>query len=197
MLLITQATLAVPLVVKLMRSRQRTGFSLASESMWVVAGTGWLIYGIGAQSVVLMISGVLAALTSFLVVLLIFASSAGQYRESAVLVAATIAGLILGSVIAGFAGLTAVLSIIGVIQFVPQFFTSLRDLRNSESSSGVSVIGTALRAFYTLAWAVYAMGWLLWSGEAVIDWPLITWGLAGCVTFTLQAFVARRSASRV
>lgn len=55
---------------------------------------------------------------------------------------------------------------------------------------GVPLVGTGLRAVYTLTWAVYAAAWGLWGiAFSDVDWPLAVWGACGFVAFGLQ-FIA-------
>lgn len=63
-LLVVQACIALALIISLRRTRNTAGISLLSETAWVVAGLGWLAYGIATSSAVLVTSGTLAALGS-------------------------------------------------------------------------------------------------------------------------------------
>lgn len=193
-LLVVQIVLAVPLIVRVFRARSGLGISLTGEAIWMVAGVGWAIYGAVSGSAALIASGSIAAVTSSLMVVALWSLVPGQRRLALIVSAMTLLGFVAGVLLAGWPGLSVALSVFGVVQFIPQLRQSARALRQRTVTRGVSVVGASLRAAYAAGWAVYGGAWWLW-GLTVdhIDWPLAVWGLAGAVTFALQALVAARS----
>lgn len=198
-LLIVQTALVIPLVLKVVRARSADGMSLASEAIWVVAGIGWALYGHGTESVTLIASGTIAAVGSGTLVALMWRYKTQTEKRSALgLLAATAVGLFAPHLASGVAGLSLALAAFGVVQFVPQFVDTLRGMRQGSDMSGVSVLGTSLRALYTFGWAFYAGAWFLWGiPVSQIDWPLVAWGLAGAAAFGLQACAAGRQDTRL
>lgn len=193
-LLIVQAGLAIPMIIQLLRARDRSGISLTGEMIWIVAGAGWIAYGVATGAVAITISGALAMVTSSAITILIWRSAPGRHRTALTLSIVTAVFLSAGLVIAGLPGLSMTLAAFGLVQFVPQFVTSLSAVRSGASAEGVSVLGAAARAGYTLGWAFYAGAWFVWGQQMTrIDWPLVSWGIAGGVTFGLQAVAAARS----
>lgn len=194
-LLVVQASIIVPLIVELGRTRSAKGVSLVSEIAWVVAGVGWSIYGAMTGSTTLVISGALATLGSVAVCWLVRGDVERREASRVLLFGAMFAlAMVPATVFAGASGLSVFLSVFGLVQFLPQMLTSIRSI-GSRDGYGVPLVGTGLRAAYTLTWAVYAAAWGLW-GIAFddVDWPLAVWGATGFVAFSLQ-FVAGLRAS--
>lgn len=163
------------------------------EMIWVPIGLGWLAYGLLTVSVPFIISGSLAALTSGAIALLIWGSHAVQ-RGRAVWTAVLVAAVLVVSVVTGVTWLSLVLATLGVVQFIPQIVESLRLLNTKTSANGVSPIGAAARACYTLGWTAYGLGHVLWGADAGhVDLPLVTWGVAGAIAFATLALAARGS----
>ena len=160
----------------------------------MVAGVGWAIYGVVIGSVALIASGSIATATSGLMVAALWSLVPEQRRMVLIVSAATFLGFVAGLLIGGWAGLSVALSVFSVVQFIPQLHQSVRALRHRIVTRGVSVFAALLRVTYAAGWAIYGGAWWLW-GLTVdrIDWPLAVWGIAGAVTFTLQAIVAARS----
>jgi len=193
-LLAVQLGLAIPIAIQLLRSRDRQGFSLTGEMIWIAIGAGWVVYGALTGSILFTLSGLLAGLTSLLVTVLIWRSH-GKTQLRATLAAVAVAILIAaGLVIAGVPGTSFMLSALGVVQFVPQIVESMRQLRAGRPIPGVSAGGATARGCYTLGWAIYGLGYLVWGADAGgLNWPLITWGFAGTLAFGLLALAARRT----
>lgn len=194
-LLVVQASIIVPLIVELGRTRSAKGVSLVSEVAWVVAGVGWSIYGAMTGSTTLVISGALATLGSVAVCWLVRGDVERREASRVLLFGAMFAlAMVPAAVFAGAPGLSVFLSVFGLVQFLPQMLTSIRSI-GSRDGYGVPLIGTGLRAAYTLTWAVYAAAWGLW-GIAFddIDWPLAVWGATGFVAFSLQFVAGLRAA---
>lgn len=186
-LLVVQASILVPLVVELRRTRSAEGVSLISEVAWIVAGVGWSLYGALTGSVTLVISGALATTGSAAVWWLVRgAVPATDHRRVAGVGAVFAACMAAATAVFGAGGLSVFLSVFGLVQFVPQMVTSVRAIAH-RTGAGIPLVSTGLRAVYTATWAVYAAAWGLWGiAFNEVDWPLAVWGAAGFVAFGLQ-----------
>lgn len=182
-----QAALLLPLLTHARRHRSALGVSLPGEAAWAAAGLGWMAYGLLAQTPVLILSGALATAGSAGLCLLLRRDDSVPLRTWNISVLTGV-GLLLAlgaaTMLWGLAGLSVVLAVFGVVQFLPQAITIIT--RWNKPNPGVSVKAAALRGIYTLSWAGYAAGWAVFS-TADADWPLITWGVSGAVVFTVQA----------
>lgn len=186
-LLAIQASIIIPLAVELRRTRSSEGISTISETAWIIAGTGWSIYGFLTESNTLIASGFLATLGSAIVMSLIHKDLDAEKRKKSLLFGLIFFVVMIASTILFHSpGLGVFLSLFGLIQFFPQMATSIKSIKNKDAH-GVPLVGTALRAAYTLTWAVYAAAWFMWGiAFEDVDWPLAAWGLAGFVAFSLQ-----------
>lgn len=198
LLIVVQASVAIPIIAALLASRDRRGISLSGELIWVAAGAGWALYGGMTASATLIISGSIAAVTSGAISMLVW-SAVPSRRNTALLLGAGTAFVLGASALFGAdRGLSASLALVGMLQFGPQFLESLRASRSRRATLGVSILGASLRSLYTFGWALYGGAWFLWGTSTLrIDWPLVAWGLAGTVTFAVQALVATRFRSPV
>lgn len=188
LLLFVQASINIPIIIKLLKVKTGKGISLTGETVWIAGGVGWIIYGYMTDSVTLMISGSLAAIGCAIVSILLWKYSRPKLAMPLGLGIFTFTAIVLSGIFGGVIGLSISLSIFGVLQFLPQLSLTINDIKTRAIPAGVSVTGTTFRAFYTGGWAVYAGAWILWSiTVAEIDWPLLVWGLAGVVTFGTQA----------
>lgn len=189
-LLCVQAIIVIPLVIELRRTRSAEGISITSEVAWIVAGMGWSLYGLMSGSSTLVASGFLATLGSTIVYGLVRRDVGLDVRScSGVFGLVFLAVMGLSAVLFGVVGLGVFLSVFGLVQFLPQLWTSVISIGRRDAV-GVPLAGTWLRSLYTLSWAVYAGAWGLWGlTVADVDWPLAVWGLCGFVAFGLQ-FVA-------
>lgn len=196
-LIVVQVTLAIPIIMALLGSKERRGISLSGEFIWAAAGIGWALYGGMTGSVTLVVSGSVAAVTSGTISMLVWPVAPSQRKRALVLGGGTAAVLGASTLLGADHGLSASLAAVGVLQFGPQFAESWHALASKALVAGVSVLGACLRSLYTFSWALYGGAWFLWGpGMSRIDWPLVGWGLAGAVTFALQALGAARSRSR-
>ncbi len=194
LLLAVQVTLLAPLILRTKRVRSPEGISLPGEAIWVVAGAGWAIYGVGTSSPMVAASGTAAALGSAVLVLLL-RRMLSRARVLLALMVTSVA-LLAGVALRGIEGLGLALAVVGVIQFLPQLAVSARLVTRPRPSAGVSAIASGLRALYTLGWAVYAGASFLWGADATAtDWPLAIWGVAGAVTYTFQTIATVRGHS--
>lgn len=186
-LLVVQACIAFALIVSLRRTREPTGISLLSETAWVVAGLGWLAYGVATSSTVLVASGTLAALGSTAVLVCLRGSIDATRRRKLAATGAICAVLaVAATAIWHTAGLGVFLAVFGLVQFLPQLYVSVRHIL-SRTGANVPLAGAALRTCYTATWALYAGAWWLWDMRpSDMDWPLAVWGATGAITFGLQ-----------
>lgn len=186
-LLIVQASIIIPLVIELKKTRSSSGVSIISETAWIIAGIGWSLYGYLTGSTTLIISGALATIGSAIVYSLVYkdVDSITKKRSLIVSIVFTLI-MLLSTMIFHSAGLAVFLSLFGLVQFLPQIATSITSIKE-KNGYGVPLIGTGLRALYTLTWAIYAGAWFLWGmGFGEIDYPLAVWGATGCIAFLLQ-----------
>lgn len=187
-LLLVQASINIPVVYRLLKSKSGKGISLAGEVVWIAGGVGWVIYGAATNSTTLIISGTLAVIGCLLTSTLIVKYSKPALRNALIMGAVTLLCIVGGYLVAGVVGLSLAMAVFGVLQFFPQFFETISLIRSRGDVSGVSVLGSTFRAIYTGGWAVYAGAWLLWGiSGGNIDYPLMVWGIAGVIVFGLQA----------
>lgn len=189
-LLCIQAIIIIPLALELRKTRSSDGISVISETAWIIAGIGWSLYGYLTGSTTLIISGALATLGSALVYGLIYNDVAAKDNKASLIFGVIFTAVMLcTTVIFGDVGLGVFLAVFGVVQFLPQLFTSTRSIINKDGH-GVPLAGTALRAIYTLTWCIYAGAWFMWGiAFEDIDLPLAVWGACGFIAFGLQ-FIA-------
>lgn len=192
-LLVVQATLAVVLLCELWRTRAAGSIAVLSELAWMVAGIGWVIYGIWTRGYIVAVSGAMGAACCITVCLLIKHSiTRSEWQRYFVLVGVFALAMIAAGALFGVAGLSVFLAVFGFVQFIPQLRLSAGQLLRGVVVAGVPVRGAAFRAVYTGLWCVYAVAWGIW-GTAAIDWPLAVWGATGSVAFALQVAVGIRS----
>lgn len=184
-----QALLLLPLLVHAYRTREHHGVSLSGEAAWTAGGLGWLSYGVLTDSPILVASGALAFLGSFLFLALTRRSASRMQQRSCTQIAVGISlALATSYLLCGTPGFSVALAVFGVLQFVPQAMVSQRLHRAGLPGVGVSARAAVLRAVYCGSWAAYAALWAIF-GVADYDLPLIAWGIAGGLTFSLQALV--------
>ena len=192
-LLGVQVALAAVLLRELWRTHAGGSIAALGELFWMIAGIGWVWYGMWTGGTIVVISGALAALCCISVCLLIRHSiTRREWQHYAVLSAVFACAMVVSAIAFGVRGLSAFLAVFGFVQFIPQLRLSLMQLVDGIVVPGVPVGGVIIRAVYTGLWCVYAVAWGL-LGTARIDWPLAVWGATGCVAFTLQAAVGLRN----
>lgn len=192
-LLGVQIALAVVLLRELWRTRAGESVAVLGELFWMIAGIGWVWYGVWTGGTVVAISGALAAVCCISVCVLIrHGVSHSQWRRYSALSTAFAIAMVVSAMAFGMQGLSVFLAVFGFVQFIPQLRLSLTQLINGAVVPGVPIVGVIIRASYTGLWCVYAVAWGLLD-TARIDWPLAVWGATGCVAFTLQAAVGLRS----
>ncbi|MCK0441210.1 hypothetical protein MUG78_17565 [Gordonia alkaliphila] len=174
-----QILLLIPLGRSVWRTRDMTGISPAGEGMWVLMGVGWLVYGQQSGSLVLMVSGSVAAAGSVIMLSGGWPSLSVRGRRSALL-SGLATFVLVGIPLAGWGllGLTWSLAVLGAVQFLPQCWSVWRAWRHDLPSSGADPATALWRMAYVCGWAVYAAGWFLF-GYARMDVPLLVWGLSG------------------
>lgn len=193
-LLVVQAVQVLPIIVHAVRSRSADGVSVPGEAAWAVGGLGWALFGYWTSSLTLIASGFLAALSSGGLTVLLWNRPGAERTNAARLGLLTAVALAIPSVLVGVTGLSIALSVFGVVQFLPQLRQSVRAWSARLATPGVSVLGASVRSVYTAGWAVWGGAYGLWGlPPSRIDWPIVAWGVAGAITFALQALVARRA----
>jgi hypothetical protein len=192
-LLAMQVILAVVLLCEIYRTRSAGGVAVLGELAWVIAGAGWVWYGLLSSHAVVAVSGVVAAVSSAVVCLLVRGDvSSRLWRQYNLVVCVFALSMIVIGVIFGVTGLSVFLAVFGVVQFMPQLSLSAAQLLRGTCVAGVPVRGAVFRSVYTGLWAVYAVMRNVFAGGA-IDWPLAVWGVVGCAAFMMQAIVGMRS----
>lgn len=192
-LLTMQIALAAVLLRELCRTRAADGVAVLGELAWVIAGAGWVWYGLWVHSYIVAISGAIAVMCCVTVCLLVRRGvTVGQWRRYGAISACFALVMIAVGAIFGVAGLSVFLAVFGFVQFLPQLRLSASQLLRGVVVPGMPIRGVVLRSIYTGLWCVYAVAWGIW-GTATIDWPLAVWGATGSVAFALQAAVGVRS----
>ena len=192
-LLAMQCWLALVVLREVWRSRSAASIAVLGELAWIVAGTGWVIYGIWAESYIVAVSGAVGVLCCTVLCLLVRSDvTRSECQRYAAVTALFALSMSLAVVVGGVRGLSLFLAVFGFVQFIPQLCLSLTQLVHGDVVAGAPVYGAAFRAVYTGLWCVYAVAWGIW-GAATIDWPLAVWGATGSVAFALQAAVGIRS----
>lgn len=195
-LVAVQAVQVAPLVAHAIRTRSAAGVSVPGEAAWAVGGLGWALFGYWTGSPILVVSGCLAAVASGTLTALLWRAPEAARGAAAGLAALTAVALAIPSLAVGVAGLSVALSVFGVVQFLPQLRQSLTAWRSRASTPGVSVTGAVVRSVYTAGWALWGGAYMLWGlPPSGVDWPIVAWGVAGAVTFAVQALAARRARS--
>lgn len=188
-----QCWLALVVLREVWHSRSAASIAVLGELAWIIAGTGWVIYGIWMGSTIVAVSGAVGVLCCTVLCLLVRSDVAGsEWSRYARVTALFALSMGLAIVVGGVAGLSLFLAVFGFVQFIPQLRLSTGQLMRGVVVAGVPVRGAVFRAVYTGLWCVYAVAWGIW-GTATIDWPLAVWGATGSVAFTLQATVGIRS----
>lgn len=194
-LLGVQAALAVVVLREVRATRSAGGIAVLGELLWVIAGVGWAWYGVWTESVVLTLSGSLAAVCSTAVCVYVRRDvTRGEWQRYALFGAVSALVMVAAGAVFGVVGLSVFLAVFGLIQFLPQLRLSTTQLLRGDVVPGAPVQGPAFRSAYTGTWLIYAVAWGL-AGTATIDWPIAVWGASGCVAFALQALVGLRSKS--
>lgn len=130
-LLLIQASIIIPLIIELRTTRSSSGISILSETAWIIAGTGWSLYGYLTGSTTLIVSGALATLGSALVYYFVYEDIDTMTKQRSVIVSVVFTIImLLSTMIFHAAGLAIFLSIFGLIQFIPQMITSLKSIKH-------------------------------------------------------------------
>lgn len=188
-----QGLMLAALISHARRAVSASGASSVGEAAWCAAGIGWMVYGLGTGSTVLVLSGALACAGSAGVLVLLGRWFTPRERAAGALAFMVVAaGLAVGWWVGGAGGIGTALAIFGVGQFAPQALV-LRRYWGSPMP-GVSTRASLLRTLNTASWAIYAGAWAL-LGLARYDWPLIAWGIAGTLVFSLTAWNSWRTST--
>lgn len=163
--------------VKAAFSDKAKGFYLTTESTWLILGLGWVIHGVNKDEVGIWASGALNALVCLTAWSQGSRKGAPGFKKSLLFAALSIAIFVTGFAVAGFAGVAFGVAFLSVVQFLPQFFKSFKDIRGGGNSS-VSVGSSSGRLAYTGTWLIYS--------TMIGDWVTILWGITGVFAFGLQ-----------
>ena len=170
LLLVVQATLNVPQLVRLFRA-QHAGVPLAGEALSLVAGAGWLVWAVLAEDGAMGVSAVLA-LAGFGPSTWVLLRAGRPWRLAAALAGATALGAVVGLAAGGITLLGGVLTGLAVVQYGAYLVEAVR----CRDWSGYSVASGVLRIGFGAGWACYG----LLRATPV----LVTWGVLTVITFT-------------
>ena len=171
LLLVVQATLNVPQLVRLFRA-QHAGVPLVGEAMSLLAGAGWLVWAVLARDGAMVLSAVLA-LAGFGPSTWVLVRAGHPWRLAAVLAAAAAAGAATGLAVGGITLLGGALTALAVVQYGAYLVEAAR----CRDWSGYSVASGVLRIWFGAGWAVY--------GHLRAMPVLVAWGALTVFTFTV------------
>lgn len=155
------------------------GFHLPNEGPWIALGIAWVVYGSLVGSVTIALAGGMNAAVCCVSYARGVRSGAYGARRGAVLFLLFLAVVSVSGLSYGVVGLSVGLSVLSVIQFIPQIARSGKDVVSGGADS-IPVLTSFLRVLYT-------GGWVLFSA-LIGDIVCLLWGIAGTIAFTLQIF---------
>ena len=186
-LLVLQATLAVPQLVRLVRVSDG-GVPLTGEALALATGAGWLVWAVLSGDVAMSASALLG-LAGFGPTTWVLLRRGRPWRLAATVVASLAVVEAVGLVIGGLSLLATLLTSAAVVQYGAYLTAAAR----CTDWSGFSPASGALRVVYGLGWTLH--GHLTGSGE------IVAWGLMTAATFAITLTVAtaarRRDRDRV
>lgn len=183
-LLVLQATLNVPQLVRLFRA-QHEGVPLTGEALSLLGGAGWLVWSLLARDPAMALSAVLA-LVGFGPSTWILLRAGQPWRAAAGLTAVLSAGAVAGIAVGGFTALAGMLTALAIVQYGAYLTAAAR----CRDWSGFSPASGVLRILFGVGWGLY--GHL--RGTTV----LVVWGVLTAVTFSItltRALLWRRAHS--
>lgn len=175
-LLVLQATLSVPQLVRLVRA-QHGGVPLTGEALSLVAGSGWVVWAVMVGDVAIGVSGLLA-IVGFGPSTWILLRAGRPWRSAAWLGATLVVGALTGWLLGGVVLLATVLTGFAAVQYGAYLLEAVR----CRDWSGFSPTSGALRV-------VYGAGWILhgtWTGNVFV----VVWGCMVVTTFVVTLAVA-------
>ncbi|MDZ7775357.1 MAG: hypothetical protein U5L09_06935 [Bacteroidales bacterium] len=170
LLLVAQATLNVPQLVRLFRA-QHAGVPLAGEAMSLLAGAGWLVWAVLAGDGLMVVSAVLA-LAGFGPSTWVLLRAGRPWRLATSLVAAAALGAGVGLLVGGVTLLGGVLTGLAVVQCGAYLTEAVR----CPDWSGYSPTSGVLRIGFGAGSGAY--------GYLHATPALVVWGALTVVTFT-------------
>jgi hypothetical protein len=169
-LLVVQATLNVPQLVKLFRAAH-AGVPLTGEALSLLAGVGWLVWALLAGDVAMAMSAVLA-LVGFGPSTWVLVRAGRPWRLAAGLAAGLALGGMLGLAIGGISVLGGLLTGLAVVQYGAY----LTEAARCRDWSGFSPASGVLRIVFGAGWGLHGH---------LHDLPvLVAWGALTVVTFS-------------
>lgn len=183
-LLVLQATLNVPQLVRLFRA-QHQGVPLTGEALSLLSGVGWLVWSLLAGDPAMALSAVLA-LVGFGPSTWILLRAGHPWRAAAVLAGGLSAGAAIGLVVGGVSLLGGMLTGLAVVQYGAYLAAAAR----CHDWSGFSPTSGVLRVLFGAGWGLY--------GHLRGTQVLMLWGLLTTVTFSItlaRALLWRRAQS--
>lgn len=183
-LLVLQATLNVPQLVRLFRA-QHDGVPLPGEALSLLAGAGWLVWSLLAGDPAMALSAVLA-LIGFGPSTWILVRAGQPWRVAAALTTALSLGAAVGLAVGGVTLLGGMLTGLAVVQYGAYLVAAAR----CRDWSGFSPASGVLRVLFGVGWGVY--------GHLRVMPVLAVWGVLTAVTFSLtlaRALLWRRAQS--
>lgn len=170
LLLVVQATLNVPQLVRLFRN-QHAGVPLVGEALSLLAGAGWLVWAALARDGAMVVSAVLA-LAGFGPSTWVLLRAGHPWRLAAGLAGALTLGAGVGLAVGGITVLGGVLTGLAVVQYGAYMAEAFR----CRDWSGYSVTSGVLRVCFGAGWALY--------GHLRATPVLVLWGVLTVVTFS-------------
>lgn len=184
-LLVLQATLNVPQLVKLFR-RQHGGVPLAGEALTLLGGLGWLVLSLTVGDHAMALSAVLT-LAGFGPSTWLLVRAGMPWRTVAGVVAGIVAVAGIAWFVDGVGGLSVALLGLAVVQYGAYLHAALR----CTDWSGFSPSAGVMRVLFGLGWAVHAAAA---DNRTVLVWAVLT-TVTFAATFTRAMAWRRRGAA--
>ncbi len=181
-LLVLQATLNVPQLVRLFRAEHQ-GVPLIGEALSLLGGVGWLLWSVLAGDPAMALSAVLA-LGGFGPSTWILLRAGEPWRAAAVLASGLLAGAAVGLAIGAVSLLGGMLTGLAVVQYGAYLGAAAR----CRDWSGFSPTSGVLRILFGVGWGLY--------GHVRGTQVLVPWGVLTAVTFSItltRALLWRRA----
>lgn len=184
-LLVLQATLNVPQLVKLFR-RQHGGVPLSGEALTLVAGVGWLVLSLSVGDHAMALSSLLT-LVGFGPSTWLLVRAGLPWRSAAGLVALVVALTSGAWLVDGVSGLSAALLALALVQYGAYLLAAVR----CDDWSGFSPAAGTMRVLFGIGWGVHA---LTIDNPTVLVWSVLT-ALTFSATLTRAMLWRRRAAA--
>ena len=178
-LLVVQATLSVPQLVRIVRVADG-GVPLTGEAVSLATGAGWLVWAVLAGEPAMGASAVLGLL-GFGPTTWVLLRRGRPWRLAAGLVVSLATVQSVGMLLGGLSVLATLLTAAAVVQYGAYIGAALR----CTDWSGYSRPSGGMRIAYGLGWA--------WYGHLVGAGPVVVWGLLTAATFVVTFSLATRA----